>query len=291
MPSFISLLLLSTVPAIAVPAPILPRASDSQTLPHKSLSPWDAGAVNLYPIHQSCNATQRLQIETGLNETIALADHAKAHILRWGNESAIYRKYFGDSPSIEAIGAYDIVVNGDKGGVLFRCDNPDGNCDLDEWAGHWRGSNATSETVICDLSYTTRRSLTTLCSQGYTVSSSKPNTFWAADLLHRLYHLPAIGQGLIEHYADDYEEVVELAKGDNSTLATKDSNTLQYFALEVFAYDVVVQGEGCSGDDGEEDSHDDGKGEEEKEEKKEDDEEEDIPENCHTHEGGELHCT
>ncbi|KAI9035879.1 major allergen Asp F2 [Aspergillus affinis] len=273
-PSFISLLLLlSAVPAIAIPAPILtPWDSDSQTLPHKSLSPWDAGAVNQYPIHQSCNATQRLQIETGLNETIALADHAKAHILRWGNESSIYRKYFGDSPSIEAIGAFDIVVNGDKGGVLFRCDNPDGNCDLDDWAGHWRGTNATTETVICDLSYTTRRSLTTLCSQGYAVSSSKPNTFWAADLLHRLYHLPAIGQGLVEHYADDYEEVIELAQGNRSSLATRDSNALQFFALEVYAFDVVVPGVGCAGED-----VDEGEGHDHEEDDK-DEEKEDIPE-------------
>lgn len=94
------------------------------------VEPWDAGAVTQYPIHSSCNATQAHQIALGLNETIELAEQAKQHVLRWSNNSEIYRKYFGDLPPFEVIGAYDIIVNGDKGEVLFRCDNPDGNCDL-----------------------------------------------------------------------------------------------------------------------------------------------------------------
>ncbi|THC94483.1 hypothetical protein EYZ11_006048 [Aspergillus tanneri] len=253
MKSFVSLLLLSAVSAFPAPAPVETNR-ESQSPPHLVLSPWDTGAITRFPIHQSCNATQRLQIETGLNESIALAAHAKAHILRWGNESAIYRKYFGHSPSIEAIGAYDIVVNGDRGGVLFRCDNPDGNCQLNGWGGHWRGENATDETVICDLSYTLRRSLSTLCSMGYTVSGSKTNTFWAADLLHRLYHMPAFGQGRVEHFADDYDGVRKLTIG-NRSVSTRDSNTLQYFALEAYAFDLVVPGVGCSGDHDE--GHDD----------------------------------
>lgn len=85
----------------------------------------------------------------------------------------------------------------------------------------------------------------------------------------------------MEHYADDYEEVVELKNGNQSSLATRDSNALQYFALEAYAFDVVVPGEGCSGDEQDgEGSKDDGHADEEKEEQKEDEEEEeeDIPE-------------
>lgn len=59
----------------------------------------------------------------------------------------------------------------DKTNVTFRCDNPyvfsdvvsqlrhshslcsDGNCEqttaAGPWAGHWRGENATQETVLC----------------------------------------------------------------------------------------------------------------------------------------------
>ncbi|RHZ50825.1 hypothetical protein CDV55_100602 [Aspergillus turcosus] len=224
-------------------SPISERAT-----PHEPvLSPWNAGAVTSYPIHSSCNATQRRQIEAGLDEAITLAQHAKAHILRWGNESEIYRKYFGNRPTMEAIGGYDVVINGDKGKVLFRCDNPDGNCALEGWGGHWRGENGTDETVICELSYLKRRSLLTMCGQGYTVSGSKTNTFWASDLLHRLYHMTAVGQGWIEHYADGYEEVIDLAKG-NGTEATHDSETLQYFALEAYAFDIAVPGVGCPGE-------------------------------------------
>ncbi|RHZ65157.1 major allergen Asp F2 [Aspergillus thermomutatus] len=243
MAALLRLAVLLPLVAALPTSPLSARAT-----PHEpAFFSWNAGAVTSYPIHSSCNTTQRRQIEAGLDEAIALAEHAKAHILRWGNESDIYRKYFGGRPSMEAIGAYDVVLNGDKGNVLFRCDNPDGNCALEGWGGHWRGENATDETVICDRSYTTRRSLLTMCAQGYTVSGSETNTFWAADLLHRLYHMPAVGQGWIEHFADGYEEVLDLAKGDG-TEPTHDSETLQYFALEAYAFDVAVPGVGCPGE-------------------------------------------
>ncbi|CAG8242457.1 unnamed protein product [Penicillium salamii] len=249
-------LALSVAAVVALPTPDSSEGNQSQPFSQNGLAPWNAGAVNRFPIHSSCNSTQRRQIELGLNETITLAEHAKSHILRWSNESEIYRKYFGDRPTMEAIGAFDIVVNGDKKDILFRCDNPDGNCDNEGWAGHWRGVNATDETVICDMSYETRRSLSTMCGLGYTVSESETNTFWAADLLHRLYHVPAIGQNWIDHFADGYEEVVDQAK-KNATLSTHDSETLQYFALEVYAYDISAPGIGCPGVQHEhEDTHD-----------------------------------
>ncbi|KAL6244506.1 Prenylated Rab acceptor protein 1, partial [Rhinocladiella similis] len=230
--------------AFAAPAPVAVR----QEAPFTTTSTaWDAGAVTQFPIHSSCNASQAHQLATGLNETILLVEHAKEHILRWGNKSEIYQKYFGDRPPYDAIGAYEIIVNGDKSGVLFRCDNPDGNCVLKGWAGHWRGENGTGETVICDLSYESRRSLNQMCALGYTVAGSPANTFWASDLLHRLYHMPAIGGEYVEHFAGDYDEVIELAQS-NSTNSTRDSNTLQYFALEAYAYDIAVPGQGCPGE-------------------------------------------
>lgn len=58
------------------------------------------------------------------------------------------------------------------------------NCDTG-WAGHWRGSNATEETVICDLSFHIRWSLDAMCSRGYTVAGWPTNTYWASDLMHR----------------------------------------------------------------------------------------------------------
>ncbi|KEF59555.1 uncharacterized protein A1O9_04399 [Exophiala aquamarina CBS 119918] len=239
-------LLLSAVTGVLAAPTRLETRQDS----NPTVKSWDAGAVTQYPIHESCNATQAHQIALGLNETVILAQHAKEHVLRFSNNSEIYRRYFGDRPPYEVIGAYDIIVNGDKGDVLFRCDNPDGNCDLPGWGGHWRGSNATQETVICDLSYETRRSLSQMCALGYNVAESPSNTFWASDLMHRLYHMPSIGWEYIEHFADDYDEVVELAAANNSTESTHDSDTLQYFALEAYAYDIAVPGVGCSGAEG-----------------------------------------
>lgn len=128
------LLTLAVSGALAAPAALQARqdsATNTTAEANSTAEAWDAGAVTQYPIHSSCNATQRHQLAVGLNETIELAQHARDHVLRWGNNSDIYRQYFGDRPPFEVIGAYDILVDGDKGGVLFRCDNPDGNCDLE----------------------------------------------------------------------------------------------------------------------------------------------------------------
>ena len=86
-----------------------------------------------------------------------------------------------------------------------------------------------------------------MCSLGYTISNSETNTFWAADLMHRLFHMPPIGQNWVDHFADGYDEVVELAAG-NKSVSTRDSETLQYFALEAYAFDIVVPGVGCPGE-------------------------------------------
>ncbi|GME48644.1 putative major allergen asp f 2 protein [Neofusicoccum parvum] len=213
-------------------------------------TPWDwaAGATTDYPIHSSCNGTERALLTKGLNEAIKLAQHAKEHILRFGNSSEFYTKYFGDAPTGEAIGWFEKLISGDRGGIWFRCDDIDGNCHQDGWGGHWRGENATEETVICPLSYTTRMPLEGMCGYGYTVASGKLNVFFAADLIHRLYHLPKIGETIVEHYADTYAECLELAKS-NPTEAVRNTHSLQYFALDVYAYDIALPGEGCTGKD------------------------------------------
>ncbi|EOA84557.1 uncharacterized protein SETTUDRAFT_91360 [Exserohilum turcica Et28A] len=211
---------------------------------------WNVGAVDSFPIHGSCNVTQRVMLERGFNEAIALARHARDHILRWGHDSEIYTKYFGKAPTGEPIGWYTKIADGDKAGILFRCDDIDGNCSQDGWAGHWRGSNATSETVICDLSYQIRKPLEAMCMLGYNVANGATNYFWGSDLIHRLLHVPAVGEGAVEHYAESkdgkYPAVLSLAK-NNATFAARDSDAIQYFALEAYAYDIAVPGVGCPG--------------------------------------------
>ncbi|KAL2444585.1 Major allergen Asp f 2 [Exophiala dermatitidis] len=283
----------------AAPAPLEARQANQYTA---EAANWNEGATTAYKIHESCNATQAFQIARGLNETIQLVSHAKDHVLRFGNTSEIYRKYFGDRPPFEVIGAYDIIVEGDKANVLFRCDNPDGNCAIEGYGGHWRGENATDETVICDLSYETRRPLSQMCALGYNVAESKTNTFWASDLLHRLYHMPAVGKEYIEHFATDHDSVIDLA-ASNETSSTHDSDTLQYFALEAYAHDIAIPGVGCPGP---EHTHDDSDSSASSTAAPAPAATTDgatptvsdaasvtssIPPHCHTHEGGVLHCT
>ncbi|KAI1099489.1 major allergen Asp F2 [Jackrogersella minutella] len=222
----------------------------TQTVTSPSSEPtaynWAAGATEQYPIHSSCNATERALLSKGLSDAIKLAEHAKQHVLRFGNSSDFYVKYFGTAPSAEVVGWYDKIVSADRGGLWFRCDDVDGNCHQEDWGGHWRGENATKETVICPLSYTTRRPLEGLCGYGYSVASGELNFYFGSDLIHRLYHLPPIGENIVEHYADNYSECLELAI-DNPAEAVRNSHTLQYFALDVYAFDIALPGEGCTG--------------------------------------------
>lgn len=211
---------------------------------------WSDGWVKSFPIHNSCNQTKFNQLSAGLDEAMQIAAHARDHALRFGNNSEIFRKYFGNGLPATVAGVFDSVVNADKSAMLFRCDDIDGNCKFDGWAGHWRGENGTDQTVICDLSFTTRRRLSQLCSQGWTVAHSKDNLFWATDLLHRFWHTTVLGHGLVGHYADSYDDSLELAL-TNSTYAVINSVSLRLFALETYANDITVPGVGCAGDDSE----------------------------------------
>jgi hypothetical protein len=261
----LSLLLLEASSVLASPARFARQETvyltRTVTVPAPTATAWDAGAIHEYHIHSSCNTTERVQLRRGLQEAVTLAQHAKDHILRWGNTSEIYQKYFGNTTTGEPIGWFDRVVNADKAGILFRCDNPDGNCEQEGqlfpsnplansddlgWAGHWRGDNATSETVICPLSYERRKPLEAMCGLGYNVANSAINFYWASDLLHRLYHIPKVGEGAVEHYAGEYDECLELAR-THPEEAVRNSDSLQYFALEAYAFDVAVPGEGCAG--------------------------------------------
>lgn len=103
------------------------------------------------------------------------------------------------------------------------------------------------ETVICARSFEIRRSLSSVCGLGYNVAQSPLNTFWATDLMHRILHVPIISEEVVDHYAEDYAEVLELSQEDPSKSGI-DSDTLQFFAIDVWAYDIAAPGIGCSGE-------------------------------------------
>ncbi|KAI5252160.1 zincin [Aureobasidium subglaciale] len=218
--------------------------------------PQPASEIQGFPIHSSCNGSERVQLEKALWDTIRISQQAAQHIYTHGNSSALYTKYFGQAPTAEVIGWYEKLIHGDHDGVLFRCDDIDGNCHQEGWGGHWRGENGTDETVICRLSYSTRQPLEAMCSNGYSVANGALNHYFAADLMHRLFHTTKIGEGAAEHYADSYSECLELAETKPEE-AVRNTHSLQYFALDVYAMDVVLVGEGCTGkpSEEEEDSH------------------------------------
>lgn len=272
------LLINAALAATALATPVLKnRALTTITItnPISTSYPQPATAIQGFPIHSSCNGTERNQLEKALGDTIKLAQQAAQHIYTHGNDSALYAKYFGTAATAEVIGWYEKLVHGDHEGVVLRCDDVDGNCHQEGmfscctchlyketnihptkgWGGHWRGENATDETVICPLSYTTRQPLEALCGNGYTIANGKLATYFAADLMHRLYHTTKIGEGAAEHYADTYTECLELAK-ENPAEAVRNTHTLQYFALDVYAMEVALPGEGCTGKPAEEKSDD-----------------------------------
>ena len=120
----------------------LPRRADSPTVvtttvteaaapTGPSASDWASGATRDVPIHNSCNATQRALLSRGFDDAMRLAGHARDHVLRFGNSSDFYTKYFGSAATAEVVGWYDRIVYGDKGGMWFRCDDIDGNCQQD----------------------------------------------------------------------------------------------------------------------------------------------------------------
>ncbi|KAF2753424.1 zincin [Pseudovirgaria hyperparasitica] len=246
-------ILLAALTGASTASPLLARQAPSITTPPNqpapTPTPWDHGATPDFPIHSSCNATERAQLQDALHEMLLLAQHAKQHILRFGNSSAQYSQWFGQAPTAGPIGWYERILSADRADTLFRCDDPDGNCALhpDTYAGHWRGSNATQETVICPRSFSgIRWSLNALCSRGYTVANSPANAFFATDLLHRVLHVPRISEGLVGHFAEDYPEMLALAR-ERPEEAVLNSDSLQLFAVDVYGFDISVPGVGCHG--------------------------------------------
>lgn len=100
----------------------------TESAPAPDATAWNAGAVPDFPIHESCNATERAQLARGLADAVKLAQHAQEHLLRWGNQSDIVRKWFGDESTAMPIGWFARIVSADRGNMTFRCDDPDGNC-------------------------------------------------------------------------------------------------------------------------------------------------------------------
>lgn len=183
-------LLAHCAPAAAVPTPfefsLLQSRQDvsntsANTSSHNDQSPSHSGShvasarksiLVDFPIHESCNASQALQIRSGLDDMKLLLQSSIHHLLLHGNDSELFQLYFGaDADPAVPLGYYSRILSvsksrwtllvqrvgsvsadhdpnhcpcylsqGDKTGTLFRCDDIDGNCQFPEWNGHWRGN-------------------------------------------------------------------------------------------------------------------------------------------------------
>lgn len=204
-------------------------------------------------IHESCNVTQRRMLEKAFNETWEVAEFAQQYTLHNGPDDEVFKLYFGEEKEnyAKVLGVWESLLYSDKSGVVFRCDNIDGNCGQAGWRGHWRGNNATSETVICDASYTDRRPVSQLCMMGYQLAGSlAPSTFWPIDLIHRMFHVPQLTNDAVHHYIPEGSKlpaIFTLAE-TNATWSPFDSDTLQFYAAHVYINEVVKAGDSCLGD-------------------------------------------
>ncbi|BGP18417.1 hypothetical protein JCM10213_001664 [Rhodosporidiobolus nylandii] len=243
------------LPAVLLSA--LAAASVAQAAPFFSTKPVvkrdghsDKASLTItdVQIHESCNAAQTNYLRNGLDEMNKLAKHAHDRILRLGEEDELYRTYFGNASSASTSGFYAQMLWANKPGVLLLCNDPDDNCKqttaAGPWAGHWRGSNGTLETVICPPTYTRRLHLSTLCWDEHKIGVTAPSTWLAADLLHRMTHIPSIIYDHVVHAADDYPDVLALA-ANNDTAAAFNQNT--FHALDAYARDVAYPPYGCVG--------------------------------------------
>jgi hypothetical protein len=86
-----------------------------------------------------------------------------------------------------------------------------------------------------------------MCGYGYTVAGGPLASYFASDLIHRLFHADKIGEGTVFHYADTYQECLDLAR-ESPDEAVRNAHSLQYFALDVYAYDIAAPGQGCTGE-------------------------------------------
>jgi len=62
------------------------------------------------------------------SETFEVATFARDYIHQHGASDPIFQLYFGTKPEAypAVVGVYDALLQSNKDGVLFRCDNPDG---------------------------------------------------------------------------------------------------------------------------------------------------------------------
>ncbi|GAA6032235.1 hypothetical protein JCM8097_007137 [Rhodosporidiobolus ruineniae] len=210
---------------------------------------WSAGAHKGYSVSSTCTFDERRAIGDGLDEALELAAQARDHLRRYGNDT-IFNAWFGSEtdPNL-LLGLYDRLVDGDKTGITFRCDDVDDECNgkYGIIPGYFRAT-AKDETVVCPTYYLAKPRLEETCVNRWTLANNGSELTQGAWFMHRLLHLPTGSGGRLSDVVDTVGAALELAQGVNHTQAAYSIHTVQYYALDVYAYDILAPGVGCRGD-------------------------------------------
>lgn len=198
-----------------------------------------------YPSIENCNATQVKMINKYYQDLLEVASVARAHLISDGVDEAFEHWFGEDGNPLTVLGVIDNIVQGDKTGVLYRCDDIEGSCASHPttYPGYHR-VNASQETVLCDLFFTSKRPLEEMCVIG-NITTVTPKKFAGIDLFHRFLHIDSINKGFIAEYVEDMDELVYYAE-NNSSYAVINTDNILYYLAETYALELTPGG--CLGE-------------------------------------------
>lgn len=194
-----------------------------------------------YPTIENCNATKVKMINKYYQDFLEFSSVARSHLINEGIDETFIH-WFGEKGNpLVVLGVIDNLVEGNKDGILYRCDDIDGYCATHQtsWPGYHR-SNATQETVLCDLFFTSKKPIEQMCVIG-NITTVKPKAFAGIDLFHRFLHIESINKGFAGEYVEDFDEVIDYAE-NNSTYAVLNTDNLLYYVAEAYSRELVTGG-------------------------------------------------
>lgn len=88
------------------------RQAAENATPSSWSTPADREIVADFPIHQSCNQSQQLQLRRGFFDMKRLLREAADHILLHGNQSELFTVYFGaDANPATPLGIFERILS------------------------------------------------------------------------------------------------------------------------------------------------------------------------------------
>ncbi|KAG0675808.1 hypothetical protein C6P40_001548 [Pichia californica] len=196
-----------------------------------------------YPSIENCNATQTKMINKYYQDLLEVASTVRDHLINEGVDDTFIHWFGENGNPVAVLGFIDNIVQGNKDGVLYRCDDIDGTCAKNPTYPGYHRSIAEQETVICDLFFTSKRPIEDMCVIG-NITTVKPKKFAGIDLFHRFCHLESINKGFIAEYVEDYDQVVDYAE-NNSSYAVLNVDNMLYYLAET--YSLQLTDGGCLG--------------------------------------------